>query len=132
LAYINRHLQLSTLKPTVAYPTNQDGPNDLKNDDFEILNPRIFVMGDCADAFGALNAGHTAYYQGQMAAENVLELIKVEEENRGIAETEEKKQAVLQEYQPPNYGIKVSLGRVSPSRCLERSLTRVIPADLKA
>jgi len=67
-----------------------------------------------------------------MAAENVLELIKVEEENRGIAETEEKKQAVLQEYQPPNYGIKVSLGRVSPSRCLERSLTRVIPADLKA
>jgi hypothetical protein len=75
-------------------------------------------MGDCADAFGALNAGHTAYYQGQMAAENVLELIKVEEENRSVAEGEERKEAVLQEYQPPNYGIKVSLGRVSSTSSL--------------
>jgi pyruvate/2-oxoglutarate dehydrogenase complex dihydrolipoamide dehydrogenase (E3) component len=82
-----------------------DGPNDLKNDDFQVLNPKIFVTGDCADAFGALNAGHTAYYQGEMAAENVLELIKAEEKGKQVVE--------LQEYTPPTYGIKVSLGRVS-------------------
>ena len=28
--------------------------------------PHIFAIGDAADAFGAINAGHTAYYQVRM------------------------------------------------------------------
>lgn len=31
--------------------------------DGETSYPHIFVVGDAADAFGAINAGHTAYYQ---------------------------------------------------------------------
>jgi len=55
LAYVNRHLQLSTPKPEADRPDPRvDGPNDLKNEDFEVLNDRIFVTGDCADAFGSV------------------------------------------------------------------------------
>lgn len=88
-------------------PPPENGPNDdLKNSDYTVLNPRLFVTGDAADAFGALQAGHTAWAQGQMAAENVLELIRAEKHG-------DISKAVLKEYFPPKYGIKVSLGRVS-------------------
>ncbi|KAG7529919.1 hypothetical protein FFLO_05324 [Filobasidium floriforme] len=108
LAYVNRYLQLSTLKPEAVRPDPKvDGPNELKNEDFEVLNERVFVTGDCADAFGALNAGHTAYWQADMAAENVLSLIKAEENVSLASQTP----VELKEYKPPAYGIKVSLGR---------------------
>lgn len=38
--------------------------------------PRLFAIGDAADAFGANKAGHTAYYQAEVAARNVIRLIK--------------------------------------------------------
>lgn len=38
-------------------------------------HPHIFAIGDAADAFGALKAGHSAYYQGEVAARNVGRLI---------------------------------------------------------
>lgn len=77
---------------------------------FNILNKKLFIVGDCADAFGALNAGHTAWAQGQLAAVNLIQLVQAEEE--GI-------EPVLEEYVPPTFGIKVSLGRVSgPPRLL--------------
>lgn len=54
-----------------------------------------------------------------MAAENVLSLIKAEEDVSSASQT----LVELKEYKPPAYGIKVSLGRVSvstPSRfCLD-------------
>ncbi|KZT51267.1 FAD/NAD(P)-binding domain-containing protein [Calocera cornea HHB12733] len=37
--------------------------------------PHLFAIGDCADAFGAIKAGHTAYYQAELAARNILLLI---------------------------------------------------------
>ncbi|EJU06475.1 FAD/NADP-binding domain-containing protein [Dacryopinax primogenitus] len=37
--------------------------------------PNIFAVGDAADAFGAIKAGHTAYYQAEVAARNILRLI---------------------------------------------------------
>jgi NADH dehydrogenase FAD-containing subunit len=64
--------------------------------------PHIFVVGDCADAFGALNAGHTAWAQGGLAAQNILRLIKNSE---GANEK-------LEHYQAPMPAIKVSLGLV--------------------
>lgn len=61
---------------------------------------RVFAAGDCVDAFGALNAGHTAYGQGEVCARNVLSLIKGGQEE-------------LEEYHPPLPAIKVTLGLVS-------------------
>ncbi|KAJ9480406.1 Pyr_redox_2 domain-containing protein [Pseudozyma hubeiensis] len=60
-------------------------------------NDRIFVIGDAADAFGAINAGHTAWDQAEVAANNILALISDPE-------------AELQEYKPTPPAIKVSLG----------------------
>jgi hypothetical protein len=58
LAYVNRYLQLSTLKPEAVRPDPKvDGPNELTNEDFEVLNERVFVTGDCADAFGYVTSG---------------------------------------------------------------------------
>src|SRR5258708_7505913 len=38
--------------------------------------PHIFVVGDAADAFGALNAGHTAWAQAEVASRNVVRMIE--------------------------------------------------------
>lgn len=36
------------------------------------------MIGDAADAFGALNAGHTAYYQAEVASKNIVKLIRTD------------------------------------------------------
>lgn len=81
--------------------------------------PHIFVIGDAADAFGAIKAGHNAYFQGEVAAKNVLALIK-NEEQLGTTEIEnetekpsEIQKVVLDRYTPGPPAIKVSLGIVS-------------------
>lgn len=58
---------------------------------------RIFVIGDAADAFGAINAGHTAWDQAEIAARNIVALTNND-------------QADLEEYNPTPPAIKVSLG----------------------
>jgi NADH dehydrogenase FAD-containing subunit len=63
----------------------------------------IFACGDCAES-GAIQAGHTAYWQGQQAAENVVKMIALK---AGLAE------GPLGEYKPTHPAIKVTLGRVS-------------------
>jgi apoptosis-inducing factor 2 len=79
--------------------------------------PHIFAIGDSADAFGAIKAGHTAYFQvrsfsflqnttltitqGEVAARNVASLIK------------NGKAALLDSYVPGPPAIKVSVGLVS-------------------
>ncbi|KAH6905159.1 hypothetical protein BKA70DRAFT_1293604 [Coprinopsis sp. MPI-PUGE-AT-0042] len=65
----------------------------------------IFVVGDCADAFGAIPAGHTAYNQGEVAARNIIRLVKKQED---LPQSEE--EAELEEYAPGAPAIKVSLG----------------------
>ncbi|KAF8641752.1 hypothetical protein AX16_009829 [Volvariella volvacea WC 439] len=67
--------------------------------------PHIFAIGDAADAFGAIAAGHTAYRQGEVAANNIVRLIKRAEKVQPTDEVEE-----LEEYSPGPPGIKVSLG----------------------
>ncbi|OSC99602.1 FAD/NAD(P)-binding domain-containing protein [Trametes coccinea BRFM310] len=39
----------------------------------------IFAIGDAADAFGAVNAGHNAFFQGEVAARNILRLVERDE-----------------------------------------------------
>lgn len=96
--------------------------------------PHLFAIGDAADAFGAIKAGHTAYYQGELAARNVIKLIQgdagtlkvpfqpsaltpdageMEGDSRGAEEDSEGKPE-LEEYVPTSRMIKVSLGLVSP------------------
>ncbi|KAG6887788.1 hypothetical protein C0992_010740 [Termitomyces sp. T32_za158] len=68
--------------------------------------PHIFVIGDAVDAFGAIAAGHNAYYQGEVAARNVLRLI-----NRASHEkVPEQVPEPLEQYTPGPPAIKVSLG----------------------
>ncbi|KAF8601958.1 FAD/NAD(P)-binding domain-containing protein [Ceratobasidium sp. AG-I] len=64
--------------------------------------PHIFAIGDSADTFGAINAGHTAYFQGEVAAKNILALIQ---------HTHSSHPPILEDYIPTDPAIKVSLGR---------------------
>lgn len=76
-------------------------------------NPRIFVIGDAADAFGAINAGHTAWDQAEVAANNILALINSKPDQP----------AELQEYKPTPPAIKVSLG-------IDRAIRQTMTGEL--
>jgi NADH dehydrogenase FAD-containing subunit len=84
---INRNLQIDNSLPGLQV-------EDLSH---------MFACGDCAES-GAIQAGHTAYWQGQQAAENIVKMIAIRE---GKAE------GPLGEYTPTHPAIKVTLGRVS-------------------
>lgn len=88
---IHRTLQVDNSLPGVG------GVEDLSH---------VFACGDCAES-GAIQAGHTAYWQGQQAAENVVKMIAIRD---GLAE------GPLGEYKPTHPAIKVTLGRVRWSR----------------
>ncbi|ORX40015.1 hypothetical protein BD324DRAFT_615943 [Kockovaella imperatae] len=60
----------------------------------------IFAIGDCAET-SAIQAGHTAYWMGEVAARNILRLIRRDE---GGEEEE------LEVYKPGVPAIKVTLG----------------------
>ncbi|KZP00058.1 FAD/NAD(P)-binding domain-containing protein [Calocera viscosa TUFC12733] len=64
--------------------------------------PNLFAIGDAADAFGAIKAGHTAHYQAETAARNVLLLIA---HSLGQRLTED-----LEEYTPGAAAIKLTVG----------------------
>ncbi|KAG2366112.1 hypothetical protein BDR07DRAFT_1607088 [Suillus spraguei] len=69
------------------------------------LYPNIFVVGDAADAFDAIKAGHTAYYQAEVAARNILRLIR-----RDGKVAKDDLDLELEEYVPGPPAIKLSLG----------------------
>lgn len=81
----------------------------------------IFVVGDAADAFGALHAGHTAFAQADVAARNVARLVARQEgkfadashvSGNGDAASHPLLDD-LEEYEPEPHKIKVSVGLVS-------------------
>lgn len=106
---------------------------DVSYDPHTCVYPHLFAIGDAADVFGACKAGHTAYYQGGVAARNVIKLIKgnvdtPEPPSWGLtfapgegkmegagAEGDSEGNPELEEYVPSLPMIKVSLGLVSPS-----------------
>ncbi|KIK99529.1 hypothetical protein PAXRUDRAFT_131941, partial [Paxillus rubicundulus Ve08.2h10] len=81
--------------PRTLYGTVPPSPPRLR------IYPQFFAIGDVADAFGAIKAGHTAYYQGQVAARNVVRLVKRHEAAENLE---------LEEYTPGPPMIRVSLG----------------------
>ncbi|PBK68507.1 FAD/NAD(P)-binding domain-containing protein [Armillaria solidipes] len=105
LARVLRTLQLSDLKtdpdtlPADLAKISLDGNADPVQDEGKAKThyPHIFAIGDAADAFGAIKAGHNAYFQGEVAARNVLRLINDSDEP-------------LELYTPGLPAIKVSLG----------------------
>ncbi|KAL7424159.1 hypothetical protein Q5752_001745 [Cryptotrichosporon argae] len=86
----------TSVDPAEATVTEPDEP-DLSH---------MFAVGDCADT-GAIQAGHTAYYQADLAARNVLRLIDAREaaDAGRPAPAEE-----LGTYEPSFPAIKVSTG----------------------
>jgi hypothetical protein len=89
--------------------------------------PHFFCVGDAADAFGAINAGHTAHFQAQVAAKNVAALARASDardeltvfDYRGcisdangarLAALERAARPKLTKYVPGAPAIKVSLG----------------------
>ncbi|KAG1792344.1 uncharacterized protein HD556DRAFT_1444603 [Suillus plorans] len=72
------------------------------------LYSNIFVVGDAADAFDAIKAGHTSYYQAEVAARNILRLIS-RDEKVGITDGDNL-DSELEEYAPGPPAIKVTLG----------------------
>jgi hypothetical protein len=81
-------------------PTSPSSPSTRPADRLDLSH--IFAIGDCADT-GAIQAGHTAYWMGEVAARNVVRLI-AREEGRGDDELE------VYKYGKP--AIKVTLGLV--------------------
>ncbi|KAG8786550.1 hypothetical protein FRC15_011196 [Serendipita sp. 397] len=90
-----RTLQVTNTMVDTSAPCTDGGPSTLVP---TVPFPHIFAIGDVADAFGAIKAGHTAYNQGEVAANNIISLI-----NKGSS-------AELQQYQPGPPAIKITLG----------------------
>ncbi|KAG1896744.1 uncharacterized protein F5891DRAFT_958144 [Suillus fuscotomentosus] len=105
LAHVLRTMQLCVPPPSFE-------PHKLRADDpylcQKTLYPNIFVVGDAADAFDAIKAGHTSYYQAEVAARNILRLIP-RDEKVGIAAGDDLG-SELEEYAPGPPAIKVTLG----------------------
>lgn len=79
----------------------------------------IFAIGDAADAFGAINAGHNAFYQGEVVAHNIVKLIKRKQaESNPALHSLEVEELTLEKYMPPPPAIKVTLGLVRSLPCL--------------
>ncbi|TFK72298.1 FAD/NAD(P)-binding domain-containing protein [Pluteus cervinus] len=101
LAHVLPTMQLGVLPPqSLSTPSTEDNSETAQEETTPY--PHIFAIGDSADAFGAIAAGHTAYYQGGVAARNIIKLIKARESSNP-AES-------LEAYKPSPPAIKVSLG----------------------
>ena len=104
-----------TLRPAPPpSPPSPDGSGRSPNGNDEVFEEEdldhIFAIGDCAETT-AIQAGHTAYWMGEVAARNILRLIRRDEGGP----TEE-----MEVYKPGVPAIKVTLGLVSPSPQLAR------------
>ncbi|WWC60923.1 uncharacterized protein I303_103499 [Kwoniella dejecticola CBS 10117] len=68
----------------------------------------VFACGDCAET-GAIQAGHTAYYQSEVAARNILRLVRQREAKEGAYNLEDDDK-VLENYKVSAPAIKVTMG----------------------
>ncbi|THH32083.1 hypothetical protein EUX98_g2115 [Antrodiella citrinella] len=113
LIRVNRKLQIGVPAAASQVDRVADGLSKLSVGDLktaepgdaelDVPHPHLFAIGDAADTFGAINAGHTAHAQALVAANNILKLIQAEESSSGPPE--------LEEYHPGPPGIKMSIGR---------------------
>lgn len=79
----------------------------------------IFVVGDSADAFGAIKAGRYGWFQAQTASENILKLIKENDEEPS-------------NYYPDKPSIKISIGLTKSIILMDDKITinDKVPVDL--
>lgn len=84
-----------------------DNTDDVGERDEDLTH--IFVSGDCAQT-GSIQAGHTAYHQGEAAAHNIVRLIMGAEEGKKVE---------LKEYVVTKPAIKVTLSLVSGRHSLQ-------------
>ncbi|WVQ69904.1 uncharacterized protein L199_008127 [Kwoniella botswanensis] len=68
----------------------------------------IFACGDCAET-GAIQAGHTAYYQSEVAARNIIRLIHQRESKAGNYKLIDDDKT-LENYKVSHPAIKVTMG----------------------
>ena len=72
----------------------------------------VYAIGDCVDAFGAINAGYQAWFMGETAAENVLRDIcrsrSADEPGNKVPESEP---VPLKHFHPGPPMIKLTLGK---------------------
>jgi hypothetical protein len=94
-ATTSEKLATLTLATPPSPPSTSSSPS---NPDLDLSH--VFAIGDCADT-GAIQAGHTAYWQSEVAARNIIRLINAQDGGEG----EE-----LEVYKPGPAAIKVSLG----------------------
>ena len=109
-------LSALSLKPSSALTPPSSGETSENNSEHEDEDlSHMFAIGDVADT-GAIQAGHTAHWQAEVAARNILRLIELGEGRSAD---------VLETYKPGLPSIKVSLGLVrGPSR-----IAGFMPAD---
>lgn len=127
-ARVRRTMQLAERVPADALPapavSDEDADEVQEDPTTRVRAEHVFVIGDAADAFGAINAGHCAYaqvrfissssnawmwmltrvlcgVQGEVAARNIVRLVK---------RAEGGKLEELEKYVPGPPAIKVSLG----------------------
>lgn len=97
--------------PTVTPPLTPSPATFNGSDEAQLQTQKnynhIFAIGDCAQT-KAIQAGHTAFGQGEVAARNILRLIAKEE-----GEVEKINEGELEEYEAPKPAIKLTLGIVS-------------------
>ncbi|AAW40966.1 hypothetical protein CNBA4820 [Cryptococcus deneoformans B-3501A] len=93
--------------PTVTPPLTSSSATSIGSDEDQLQTQKdynhIFAIGDCAQT-KAIQAGHTAFGQGEVAARNILRLIEKEGEAGKINDEE------LEEYEAPKPAIKLTLG----------------------
>ncbi|EPQ52911.1 FAD/NAD P-binding domain-containing protein [Gloeophyllum trabeum ATCC 11539] len=92
MARVRRSLQVAVPRRVPALDDDDD------DDTLDVPHPHLFAIGDAADAFGALNAGHNAHWQAEVAARNILRLVRGAHAH------------ALEAYAPGPPAIKVSLG----------------------
>ncbi|KAG8215634.1 hypothetical protein J3R82DRAFT_7504 [Butyriboletus roseoflavus] len=111
---IDTLVELDSALPASMLPSASNHEMFVESEvDASYVYRHLFAIGDAADAFGACKAGHTAYYQGEVAARNVIKLVKGEGKMEGFspdAEGGSEEGLELEEYAPSLPMIKISLG----------------------
>ncbi|KAI0920503.1 hypothetical protein AcV5_010220 [Taiwanofungus camphoratus] len=109
-------------------------PSELSSGrDLCVPYPHIFAIGDAADAFGAIKAGHTAGHQAEVAARNIIRLIQ-QAELGSKYDSARDTDLQLEHYTPGAPGIKISLGLSRTAYQLEGVVGTKVdePVDMNA
>ncbi|OBZ73235.1 Apoptosis-inducing factor B [Grifola frondosa] len=78
MVHVKRTMQVAVPVPESeqALLTPESADEAEEDPTLRVPYPHVFAIGDAADAFGAINAGHNAYFQGEVAARNIIKLIR--------------------------------------------------------